>query len=562
MNRNKYISLFATICLLNSSSLYTPTLSYANNYIDINSINLNTNSIDESTIEIKDFGCTEAINKYLSKAEFYLNEYKATSNLIHLYSANTNFSEIAKVCSEDEFVYLEPNAPVDVMFENIRNEIYLIADENTKSNLLIDLGEKILYSWRSNKISYLFIEYFLVTGLIDYNKFNPDGCSLAQEALEELKSFYSYMVNTEEGNIDSNVPPTLPELPDIDFTPIPPEETPENNGDMYVPEENPNPPSTNVEIDVPKETLSYSSEYKKVGNTCVLVELTHKDGAIIERNEKTLPKEDYVYCGIYDYIFDNINQNNNNNGFSGFDDNTVIDEDYINEDQNVESNKYIFYTVSKGSAKPYYYNSGIRATIDGIVTYNQLKDVLYQVVVKTKGFSIDDNQKSLSIINGKPIVLYAESDIYEEDFVEKLLDNIDSVDLDIKEDGETTSTSDLENMIKNKEMITIKYNDTDIQVDDLKIQNSFILASIESIPKHFDYEVLVDNSSITLKKEKTTITISLNSNEYTINGTKHNLKSSIIDDSGYYLDISTLFDILGYSVYWDTQSLCFNVENK
>ena len=44
------------------------------------------------------------------------------------------------------------------MFENIRNEIYLIADENTKSDLLIDLGEKILYSWRSNKISYLFIE--------------------------------------------------------------------------------------------------------------------------------------------------------------------------------------------------------------------------------------------------------------------------------------------------------------------------------------------------------------------------------------------------------------------
>lgn len=552
--KHKLIPIFTVTSIISNISLnsyaFSSNFSYSNLINTSNS--LNTTNLDNLNIPIKDFNCSAKINEILSKIEYYLTEYKNNKNLIYLDKSIELFGDIGAVIVIDDIVYFEYNGPVYNAFEDIRAEIYKIDNEYTISEYIIKFGESILFGWRKNKISLVFPDYFLVEGLVEYNALIDTPCILAQSKLDNLLSAYYYMVNTGEGDTNSEEMPDIPESPPIEYEPSPPIDFDE--GDKNTPE--PEPDDDNVNIENLEDSYTHGTSYKKVGSTCVLVETKYKNGFVFEQTEKPLAKEDYVYCGIYDYIFDNVSAENTYNW-----NNTVIDEDYINNDQNEESNMYIFYTVSKDSFTPYYYNTGIRTTIEGSISYNQLKDALYQVAVKSKGFSTDTNDKSLSIIEGVPIVVYSNQDVYSKEYVEKLLQSFKTVGFKIAEEI-NESQSDLERLISENQIISIRYNDKDIQIDNLKIDNSFVMAPIETISMHFGYKTNLSDKELVISKEGFELKLILNESKYILNNEEFSLDSTIIHSSNeFYMDISSLFKLLGYNIAWDSDNLYFEVED-
>ena len=95
------------------------------------------------------------------------------------------------------------------------------------------------------------------------------------------------------------------------------------------------------------------------------------------------------------------------------------------ENQNKESEYFLYYTINANSKKPYYYNSGIRADKNNkTLSFNQLRDGIYQMMSQVNAFAIDDNSKSLYILNGKPIVIRkGGSDTYTESDINNMLKN-------------------------------------------------------------------------------------------------------------------------------------------
>lgn len=273
-----------------------------------NSVDTSDVQVKDNEITIKNYGCGEKINTLLSKSEHYLNKYKQSNNLSYLNLSIRFFADIAEVATENDEYFFESKQPVDIVFESIRDEIYSIDNIDTKSSMLVDFAKNILFSWRSNKQSYSFAEYFLIDGLVDYNRHASNSCSVIQGELDRLADSYKYLVNTDEPDNNSEQLPTLPTLPGTDYIPMEPEDT-LDSGDIYNPElEESYNPNNNKPIE---EEYSYISDYKRVGNTCVLVESSYKDGVLISMSEKNIPKGEYVHCGIYDYIFDDIAINNN-----------------------------------------------------------------------------------------------------------------------------------------------------------------------------------------------------------------------------------------------------------
>lgn len=425
MNRikNKKIVLaFIPFYITTSCGLtcYAESNSFNQNYFEYKAIKTN-NILDNINISIKDFGCSEAINKLLSNIEYNLNEYNLSNNLAYLEKSMELFGEIAIVSTEDDLKYFEGETIVYNFFDSIRSSIYSINDKDVSGKYLVKFAREILFGWRKNKISEIYPENYLVIGLVEYNE---DKIEDVQPILNDLKISYHYMVNNEEENTDSEDLPGFEEKPDYEIKPLPPGYGGEGNNSSN------NSSSSESKDDIDGENfnsvalgdnINSSSYYKKKGNTCILVETKYKEGIIFEQGEKSVPKEDYVYCGIYDYVFDGVESAINNNTT------VIIDEDYLLNTQNEDSDRFIFYTVTKNEAIPYYYNSGIRVNSDGVVSYNQLKDALYQIAIKIDGFSTDSNYKSLFIADGIPIVLTSEKNIYLKQEVESLLDSFKRV---------------------------------------------------------------------------------------------------------------------------------------
>lgn len=555
--KHKLIPIFTATSIISSISLnsyaFSSNFSYSNLINTSNS--LDTTDLDNISIPIKDFNCSVEINEILSKIEYYLTEYKNNKNLVYLNKSIDLFGDIGATIVIDDIICLEYDGPIYSIFEDIRNEIYSINNESIISEYIIKFGESILLGWRKNKVSFIFPDYFLVEGLIEYNTLIDTPCLLAQNKLDGLLSAYHYMVNSGEGNVDSDEMPDIPESPPVDYVPSPPIDFDE--GDNNAPEpDSDNEGDNNVNTENLEDSYTRGTTYKKVGNTCVLIETKYKNGIVFEQDEKPLSKDDYVYCGIYDYIFDNAASENVYNW-----NNPIIDEDYINNDQNKESNMYIFYTVSKDSFTPYYYNTGIRTTIEGSVSYNQLKDALYQVAIKSKGFSTDTNDKSLSIIEGTPIVLSSNQDVYPKEYVEELLHSFKTVGFKIAEEIDD-SKSDLERLISENQIISIRYKDKDIQIDNLKIDNSFVVAPIETISIHFGYKTNLNDKELVISKEGFDLKFILNESKYILNNEEFSLDSTITHSNNeFYMDISSLFKLLGYNIAWNSDDLYFEVED-
>lgn len=502
-------------------------------------------------VEIKDFNCSLKLNEILSKIDFLLNEYKINKNEIYLVKAIELFGDVGSFAIKKDLSQFEPETLITDMFDAILDEIYSINSDITKEEYLLQLAKEIVLGWRKNKISTRYVEFYLICELIEENE---NKLNTAQKKLEEIKECYFYLINTEKENNDSEILPEFNTEEEEELEEYIPEYEKE---DFEKPkDENENSNNNNSqEPNIDNSVVTIATSYEKINNKCYIIERVYENGVEKNKTLKEASKEDYVFCGINDYIFsDNEINNIINNQIE-------IDRDYIENNQNEESNKYVFYTDKKNDIIPYYYNSGILAdALDSSLTYNQLKDVFYQLCIKKDTPFIISNQKSLFLLEGKPIILNSDKNKYSKKEVESMLDSFKTVDLKINEEINSVE-KEIQMLIEKEENIVLKHEKKEYTLNSLYIEDSFVIASIQEIANYFGYNIDLLNNKIVLKNKNSKIEIYLNSKNYRVNGEigEFNVATQMKEQDGWYCDLGKLIEILGYNIEWNSENSYFEV---
>lgn len=496
-------------------------------------------SFESSLYYDEEFPYDEASFNLLVQSEKFLYEYCKSLDVSYLYKSIDNFCEIIQYIPNDKDGLLYDDYNLQKLFLGIRTQIYKIEDSNKQSVCITYFGEKLFLGWRKNKDLLVFRDNYLRLGLVYFN-----NNSKSQDRLNYLLSLSIYFSGNHDLDNDSNsdIIPNIeiPSSPDIVLPDI--EEDKPNPAPI---EPMPDVDNSNNNVVVELENTSFYTEYVKKGNLCYEKTTSYKDGVAISEKESLVQIEDYVKCGIYTYVH-----------LNNSDKEVDIDRDYIYNNQNKDSEYTIHFTVNKSAKNPKYYNTGIRAESSiGSVTYNQLKDTLYQMAIKAEGFSVLDNDKFLCIVEGKPIVLKKNINTYAKSTVEQLLNEFVNVGLAIFKPNESNANS-LKDYVLDKDIKTIKLDGNDEGLKNpLMIIDNQLYAPVEDIMDLLGAKTVVNGKELKITKGKTIITLSVNSKSYYVNGRERMLISSpILQDSIIYSQIDSILSDMGYELIWDSVS--------
>lgn len=487
---------------------------------------------------------SDKVFNLLYSSEEKFNEYLEVKDVSLLKKSIDIFCSTTVLLSSENDLDLYEDQNFCSIFYRIRDEIYKISDYDMQSDLITYYGEKIFIGWRKNKDITLFKNVFLKIELIDYNK---DKNQKSQPRLEYLEKLYLYFMDNQDSDSNSD------KIPNEDSYPLGNNQSPpsnnnnNNNNNGTLPDSGdkneilPGNQGDNIDSSTSNERFE---EYIKKNNSCIKKVTFYKNGKATSTKEYPVSKTDYVKCGIYNYVHSNKKKPS-----------TIIDRDYINSNQNEESEFTIHFTINKSHKYPYYYNTGIRTSpLDNSVTYNQLKDALYQLSIKSEGFSVTDNDKSLVIIEGKPIVLKKSKEIYSKLEVERLLHSFINAELKIlkpKDNGPGT----LNNYLSNKKIDKFLFKG-----ETINLTSPFILVEeqlygpIQEIATHLGVKTVLKDNSLTIFNDKTKITLNVNSKSYDVDKKEMIFMSSpIIHNSTIYSIVDVIISELGYEISWDDE---------
>ena len=528
---------------LNYLKPFSNSLNYSFNTIDIN--NFNTENFSEETVYMFE----ECLN--------LLSDYKNNKDIETLKKCITTFCNIPEsiVIGGADFS-LERDGIFDYIFYSIRDLVYTIEDLNTQTDLTIFLGENLFKGWRKNKNIEDYSLIYLIDGLVEFNENKNNN---AQNRLDYLKNLYFYFKNNEDKNpFEDNIPDINTEgKPDFNEPIIPPSANigatikpnhPDINNNNSNSESNGN-LNTNLSGDIFTEL----EEYIKKDNKCVKVIHSYKNGQLVSSLEEPVNLSNYIKCGIDSYLHNDISNNN-----------IAIDKNHIENNQNEDSPYYIYYTINKNSKNPYYFNTGIRASsIDKKVSYNQLKDVFYQIAIKSNGHTISDNEKFLAIIEGVPTVLKNDKDSYSTLEIEEISNKFKSINIKISENIENKS-QELESILLEQEIDTFTIDNKEVILSTpFKVVENQLIAPIEEIANYLDIKTSLKNNKLTLYKENTTVDLYLNSKKYYVNSVeKLFFTNSTIIDSNIYCEVGTVLSLFEYKIIWDDDNSKINISKK
>ena len=329
-------------------------------------------------------------------------------------------------------------------------------------------------------------------------------------------------------------PELSPELPD---------EIIPDDGDIVYPDDNGN--SSN---DSDSSTV-FTEEYNQKGNSCYKTTTTYDyEGNVLSVKESNVNKG---FCNIYDYeIIDGNTWNTNNNGDIALE----VWESLGQNELNKLSNNSIHFTLNKNNEKPYYYDSGIRVSIDNTATYTQIKDVLTQISLKLdNSYVIEDNNKLLFIADGKPLVVRDKQNEYTQSEIESLLNSFTSVGLKIDTINQLSSES-IEAQINTGNLSEITINGDTVSLTNSPIlEGSILQLPIEEICKNLGSTVQLKDNTLTINKNDTVITYEIGTKNININGNKKILSTVTQNKDGIiYGEMTLVSKELGYELSFDT----------
>lgn len=445
-----------------------------------------------------------AFTEYYDNSEVFNKFYQDLSDLAYYYTV-----ELYNTLPDRMFIHF--------LFEYIynmtpENEAYF---KDTKTNAVV-------------QIAYSNIEH-LATGAQGRPN-NPDDPS----------DDYPYKKPSESYN------PNQPSIPP-DYTP----DDPDN--------ELPAPPSVpdyndNNEDSVDPNNGTYSeSEYVNKNGICYYIEtIKDYDGNIVKVNENKLSSEEGFYCGIIDGLdFTNVPWNSNSETYYGekaLDVWNSLAENELNE----LSNLTLHYSLNKSASNPYYYDSGIKVSNNGTVSYTQLRDVLNQIAIKSSGYLIEDKDKILFISEGKPLVVRDKQYEYSEEEISNLLNSFKELDLTIKERSSDSISVD-EELINNEETQNITINGEKVELSAKpRLESSILQLPVKDVAEALGYNVEITNEIAKLTKDSTVIEIQIGTKNIKVNDReKVTATASSIVDGTLFAEMNIIAQENGFKIYFD-----------
>lgn len=492
-----------------------------------------------------------SFDEILTQIKNNISLYEENKNLIHLQNAIETFGKIPKIAESINNDTIKNSEDLNNIFEIIKLYCYNLDSTSNKDYYVQMFAEKIFLGWKYNKEIIYYKDVFLIDGLVSYNRGKLSNIQSRLDYLEYLTKYYiEYGDPYPEHETIPEISLPEPPLPDID------EDNGNNGGNNSSGSNNGNINDNNNNVSKPDINTDYIYDnvvkFEKSGTKCYKVEETYKNGVKVTSKKTLADKSDYVQCSIYDYV---------NFGSNILSPVVKIDKEYIYNNQNTDSDYFVYYTITKKDKVPYYFNSGIRAKTEDIsISYNQLSDILYQIVIRKEAFNVKSNTKSLFVIDGKPIVLDKnKKSNYTKTHIENMLNEYP--DLGIK-------------IMKNKEFKNIlnEYNEENLErnyiknitIDDEELaeydvawidkETETIKVSAEMLSKILGANTKSIDDTLIITKDGIEILIKNNSKDYYVNGRVSSFLNKTYTHKGILIsEIADIPQKLGYNVDFDLE---------
>lgn len=502
-----------------------------------------------------------SFNEAISEISDLLEKYKESKDIKTLKECVLTFGEIPKISKSLTNNTVKNSTKLKELFNDIRFECYNLEEIENQEKYVKLFAEEIFLGWKYDKKIEYFKDEFLIKGLIDYNK---NRLLNIQDRLNYLLFVIDFYNELGDPFPEYNFIPQIDEqvYPDVN----PDDEVVEDDNSFYddmidaTPEEDKKPPfsegnsNDNIQESIePEDVSTLTTSYKKIGKDCYKVVEEIKGGKVIKTDKTLVDKSEYVYCGIYDYV-------DFGEGYASG--HVIIDEDYINNNQNELSDYFVYYTVTKNEKAPYYYNTGMKADdISKTISYNQLRDAFYHLAIKNKSFNIDDNEKSLYIFDGKPLVIKKTiDDNYNQKDIDRLLKNFKNLGVKIMKNEEYKICQTKYEEAQAEKNVTyinnIMVDGTTIHEDKIAwVEGDVLKTSIQTIAELLLAKTEAKDGYLSIEKNGNKILIYEDKNKYSVNDEdKYFITNAYKKNGKYVSELADIPTLLGYNAEFDSDN--------
>lgn len=488
----------------------------------------------------------EAVLPLVIKAE----KTKSEKDVTVAYQAFIKITD--KLSIEDVSTYKEGN-DLDVLYERLKSTLYAMPKSYQDkeipkmANLWVEEVRKSLNS---------VMKYYLID-LIDTNrnKSIDDELNLVNRKLD----FYITVKD-----------PTI-KLPDDWDASV------DDLYDEYVkneknpsPESGVNPPGTGTTEGKPSSNKNDSTpsfnqtgagaEQVQIGDAWYEVTYSYVNGKVVQTGKKKLSRESYPYLYGYSETSskDNDSQASEKNPFLAIGKTKL---DYLTSDQNAESEYTIQYSLDKQSENPYYFDTGLRVDKNMNASYEQYKDVLYQIAVKSGGYVVEDSGRVLIVIDKKPILVKDIKKNYSEKEIENLFEEFPNIDIRIFKTRIGLSTS-LEQQIVSKQAKTVSIEGKKVEMSNSPIvRDNRVLLPLKEVSEALGATVEQQEDKFIVRKGEASVVYQLKSTFVTSKGKKVDIGiAPDVKEATLFVEMNELSKAFDYVLHWDADSseLSFN----
>lgn len=497
--------------------------------------------VQAESMEAK-FPFTAATQNRLKQAQSSYEKANGSKSTANIKKAIEDFSNILDDGNTEDNKAVQYNTSIQKLFDNLRNLVYGV-DAGQRDYLAnYFLGQMSLAYTNEGETKYdIFMEQ-----LVEKNEIASLADSFTNMA-SNVNFFKSYFEMKEDmkGKLNDKGQFYIENKLEFDV-PV---------GEAVVPE---TPENFNEEVEVNHEEATGLAEgttwedvyYEVVDGNRVKVTTTYtiKDGKVVSDIKRDVEGQSPFL--IADEELTKI--------FTSGEQVEVIDQRKSDamDNEEVESNLTLQYTVTKGQEDAYYYDTGIRVDKDGTATYQQMHDTLYQLAIRAEGYLVEDKDKFLIVVEGKPVHVTESKKAYTKEEVEDLFKAFDEVEVRIMETRIGTTAS-LEEQIVTGQAQQVSL---DGKVLDLKtkpaIKDGRIVLPIKEIAEFVGAESTIEGSKLTVKQNGHTIVFEDKVKSVLVDGSIIEMSSpaELNEKSVLLGDVSEMLKALEIEKAWDEET--------
>lgn len=243
--------------------------------------------------------------------------------------------------------------------------------------------------------------------------------------------------------------------------------------------------------------------------------------------------------------------------------------DSTQEEEDEKSNLTLHYTVTKGTDDVYYYDTGMRVTVNKETnkeeaTYQQVKDVLYQLALRAEGYLAEDEDKFLIVVEGQPVLIRESKEMYNKEEVEAMFKGFETVDMRIMPTRIGTTASLEEQLVSGQEQ-SVKVNGEDANLTHHPlVEDSHVLLSIEELASLLDLDFEVKDKKHIVSNDKHSVAYEENVKAVTVDGeVKETATPSIRNEAGALMgDITEVLTTFEIEMVWDEEESTILLQTK